>query len=64
MISPVIFQNPPKTMTTVQAQKVKSSQAPPKDDMMLSVNLENYRRKFKALLFYEEEEHVKILHVK
>lgn len=59
----MISQTPPQPMRA-QAQKHESSQAPPKEDMILSVNLENYRQKFKALLFYEEEEHVKILHVK
>lgn len=59
----MISQTPPQPITT-QAQKHESSQAPPKEDMTLSVNLKNYRQKFKALLFYEEEEHVKILHVK
>ena len=56
-------QDPPQVIA-IQAQKYESSRAPPKEDMKLSVNLKNYRQKFKALLFYEEEEHVKILHEK
>ena len=31
------------------------------EDTKLSVTVKNYRKKYKALLFYEEEEHVRLL---
>ena len=34
---------------------------PPLTDAQLQLTLKNYRRKFKALLYYEEEEHVSLL---
>ena len=34
---------------------------PPVSDTELHVSPDNYRRKFKALLYYEEEEHVTLL---
>ena len=37
---------------------------PPEEDMMLPVTLENYRQKYRALLYYEEEEHVEVLKAK
>ena len=37
---------------------------PPIKDMMLPVNLKHYKRKYRALLYYEEKEHVEVLKAK
>ena len=37
---------------------------PPIKDMILPVNLEHYKRKYRALLYYEEKEHVEVLKAK
>ena len=39
----------------------RKSNPPPQSDAKLPLTLDNYRRKFKALLYYEEEEHVSLL---
>lgn len=37
---------------------------PSPKDMTLRVNLKNYRKKYKSLIYYEKEEHLEVLKAK
>ena len=54
------FQPAPTTITKSTYQERKSC-PPCLEDTKLPVTVENYRKKYNALLFYEEEEHVRLL---
>ena len=54
------FQPAPTTVTKSTYQKRKR-RPPCLEDTKLPVTVENYRKKYNALLFYEEEEHVHLL---
>ena len=56
-IRPQAAATPQSTESYLNRQK----NPPSPNDMFLPVNLENYRQKYKALLYYEEEEHVEVL---
>ena len=44
-----------------ESYEERKSNPPPQSDAKLPLTLDNYRRKFKALLYCEEEEHVSLL---
>ena len=54
------FQPVPTTITKRTYQERKR-RPPCLKDTKLPVTVENYRKKYNALLFYEEEEHVRLL---
>ena len=54
------FQPAPTTVTKSTYQERKR-RPPSLEDTKLPVTIENYRKKYNALLFYEEEEHVHLL---
>ena len=54
------FQPVPTTITKSTYQERKR-RPPCLEDTKLPVTVENYRKKYNALLFYEEEEHVHLL---
>ena len=51
----------PQSVPVRDAYLERQKHCPSKGDMMLPVTLENYRQKYRALLYYEEEEHVEVL---
>ena len=57
-------QHSPQTFPVWDTYWERQKHPPPEEDMMLPVTLENYRRKYRALLYYEEEEHVEVLKAK
>ena len=57
-------QLPPKTFVAKDTYLRRQRNPPPAQDMILPVHLRTYRRKFKALLYYEEEEHIEVLQAK
>ena len=55
---------PPQTFVAKDTYPRRRINPPPAQDMELPVHLRTYRRKFKALLYYEEEEHIEVLREK
>ena len=57
-------QLPPKIFVAKDTYLRRQKNPPPAQDMILPIHLRTYRRKFKALLYYEEEEHIEVLQAK
>ena len=55
---------PPQTFVAKDTYLRRRTNPQPAQDMELPVHLRTYRRKFKALLYYEEEEHIEVLQAK